>query len=289
MIQNMNNKKILITAKDLFNDYNNSKYIVIDTRFSLFDSSMGQNEYKAGHLPGAIYVNLDEDLAGNINQYSGRHPLPSTDKLTQRFRDWGISNNSQVIVYDANNSAIAARLWWLLKWLGHEDVFILDGGIESWKKENYKLETSPSSNDPGDFQAFRATKKIWNSQLIESWLRDDIPFVLLDAREKSRFDGLNEPIDKIAGHIPMAINVPFADFLKPDGCWKKRDDIIKIWDEYNIDIGDSGEWGASCGSGVTACHLIISAILAGLPEPILYPGSWSEWITNSSRPIKNEY
>ena len=287
MIQIMNNQKILITAKDLHNN-SNKNHVLIDTRFSLFDSTAGQVEYNNGHLPGAIYADLDNDLSGNLDQNSGRHPLPNINDLAQCFRNWGISNNSHIVVYDTNNSAIAARLWWLLKWAGHEDVCILDGGLDSWRRENYELETSLPKVVPGNFQPAEILKKTWNSQLIENWLQNDISFILMDAREKSRFDGTNELIDKISGHIPKSINVPFTSFLRSNGCWKDKDDIIDIWNKHNIDITDMTEWGALCGSGVTACHLIASAVIAGLPEPILYPGSWSEWISNLSRPIAND-
>ena len=279
----MQRKNILISAEDLNRKIDNPDVRVIDTRFSLFDPEEGKKLYNYNHIPNAIYANLDQDLAGKITKSSGRHPLPDINKLSKLFALWGISNSTHIIVYDAFNSAIAARLWWLLRWLGHKKVSVLNGGFTVWLELNYKTDNITPSFTKGNFEGKANHKLIWKTDMISDWLQKKIPYILVDARERERFKGIKEPIDKVAGHIPNAINIPFTDFINKNGTWKSLEVINKIWNKTQINPHD--EWGVMCGSGVTACHLAISALLVGMKEPSLYVGSWSEWIACKTRPI----
>lgn len=279
----MQRKNILISAEDLNRKIDNPDVRIIDTRFSLFDPEKGKKLYNDKHIPNAIYANLDQDLAGKITKSSGRHPLPDINKLSKLFALWGISNGTHIIVYDAFNSAIAARLWWLLRWLGHKKVSVLNGGFTAWQELNYKTDNIAPSFTKGNFEGKANHKLIWETNMISDWLQKQIPYILVDARERERFKGIKEPIDKVAGHIPNAINIPFADFINKNGTWKSVEVINKIWSKTRINPND--EWGVMCGSGVTACHLAISALLVGMKEPLLYVGSWSEWIACKTRPI----
>ncbi|MFQ3334252.1 MAG: thiosulfate/3-mercaptopyruvate sulfurtransferase [Woeseiaceae bacterium] len=277
----MLDNNVLITPSSLVDCINNNNYVIIDTRFSLIDPCQGQNSYNQGHIPNAVYAHLDNDLAGKITPLTGRHPLPDINEISALFRMWGISKESHVIVYDDSNSAIAARLWWLLRWLGHKRVSVLDGGMKAWLSSDFTLTQLLPVITEGDFEASTNTLTTWSTEMIEQWLLNKTRFLLVDARDKDRFSGTSEPIDKIAGHIPNAINIPFMDFVNPDGSWKEQSIVKKIF--ANKNITNCQDWGVMCGSGVTACHLSISAVIAGITEPALYPGSWSEWITDNRR------
>ena len=279
----MLDNNVLITPSSLVDCINNNNYVIIDTRFSLIDPNQGQNSYNQGHIPNAVYAHLDNDLAGKITSLTGRHPLPDINKISALFRSWGISKESHVVVYDDCNSAFAARLWWLLRWLGHKRVSVLDGGMSAWLSCGFTLTQLLPVITEGDFEASTVALKTWSTEMIEQWLLNKTHFLLVDARDKDRFSGSSEPIDKVAGHIPNAINIPFMDFINSDGSWKEQSLIKKIF--VNKNITNCQEWGVMCGSGVTACHLSISAVIAGITEPALYPGSWSEWITDSNRRV----
>ncbi len=279
----MQRKNILISAEDLNREIDNPDVRVIDTRFSLFDSEEGKKAYNNCHIPNAIYAHLNDDLASEITKLSGRHPLPDIDKISKLFSLWGISKSTHVIVYDAHNSAIAARLWWLFRWLGHKNVSVLNGGFEAWLKLKYRTNNDIPSFTKGNFISKANHNLILETDMISGWIQKKIPYILVDARDRERFRGIKEPIDKVAGHIPNTINVPFTDFINKNGTWKTLKAINKIWDKVKISTND--EWGVMCGSGVTACHLAISGLLVGMKEPSLYVGSWSEWITNKKRPI----
>ena len=279
----MQRKNILISAEDLNREIDNPDVRVIDTRFSLFDSEEGKKAYNNCHIPNAIYAHLNDDLASEITKLSGRHPLPDIDKISKLFSLWGISKSTHVIVYDAHNSAIAARLWWLFRWLGHKNVSVLNGGFEAWLKLKYRTNNDIPSFTKGNFISKANHNLILETDMISGWIQKKIPYILVDARGRERFRGIKEPIDKVAGHIPNTINVPFTDFINKNGTWKTLKAINKIWDKVKISTND--EWGVMCGSGVTACHLAISGLLVGMKEPSLYVGSWSEWITNKKRPI----
>ena len=281
----MQPKRPIISVSDLYQKINDINIRIIDTRFSLYNKNEGKALFDKSHITGAIYADLDDDLAGNITESSGRHPLPNVNTISEKLREWGINKLTHVIVYDHNNGSIASRLWWLLKWLGHEKVSVLDGGYLEWEKSNFPIDNSISNYEPGNFVPVLNEDKTWTAELINKWIKQSKKFLLIDARDENRYRGIEEPIDRIAGHIPGAINIPFTLFLEENGVWKNLIEIRAIWKKYQIN--DNAEWAVMCGSGVTACHLSISAELAGLASPKLYPGSWSEWISDNNRPIAN--
>lgn len=273
----------LISCAETNNKLSNPNTRVIDCRFDLMNPAHGQELYQQDHLPNAIYANLDKDLSSAINPTTGRHPLPNIDALVKTFSDWGIDHNTQVIVYDNNIGMFASRLWWLLRWLGHERVAVLDGGYLEWKSKGLPLTADVPQIDATTF----------TPQLQDSWIisADEIPaqqqqgHVLLDARAAERYRGDIEPIDPIAGHIPAALNYPLTDNINADGLFKDR---IALREQINTVIGTHGapEVIHYCGSGVSACHNILAMEYAGLHGSKLYPGSWSEWIRDPTRGVE---
>ncbi len=274
----------LIDVSDLKNLIDSSGCRVVDCRFSLMQPESGRQEYLAGHIPGAIYAHLDDDLAGPVTPESGRHPLPDVAEFICLLGTWGVSNDTQVVVYDHSNGAVAARLWWLLKWLGHEKVAVLNGGLDAWTEAGGALSTDTPTVSPTLFTGVPDTGMVATTEEIAAAVGGNAPLNLVDARDASRFAGEVEPIDVIAGHVPGAISMPFLSGVHSDGTWREADEHRRAWQELLSDRPQEPLI-AMCGSGVTACHLLISARLAGRPLPRLYVGSWSEWIRDVSRPV----
>lgn len=255
--------------------------VVFDTRFSLGDTGYGERMYSEGHLPRAFYLHLDRDLSGPVTATSGRHPLPAMDRFVERMRTHGVSADSQVVAYDDASGMFAARCWWLLKWMGHERVAVLDGGLPAWMRHGGLLEVGiPPLPPRGDF-----IHRIRDSMLVEvDELQQGLAegtIVLCDARAPERYRGDVEPIDKAAGHVPGAINIPYAQNLDEQGCFLEPAALAKI----HAHPADVGTVVHMCGSGVTACHNVLATAISGQPVPALYAGSWSEWITDPDRPI----
>jgi thiosulfate/3-mercaptopyruvate sulfurtransferase len=257
-------------------------YRLVDCRFSLMQPQLGAELFAESHIPGAVYAHLDDDLSGDIIfGHSGRHPLPDRDVFANTLTRWGIGNTTQVIAYDDSGGPFAARLWWLLRWMGHRSVAVLDGGFTAWRDSGSFLigETvAPNtvkfvSRDPLNLTV--GTQDILDN---DSWL-------LIDAREGARYRGDAEPIDPVAGRIPGALNVPFQQNLGDDGFFKSVDDLAAL---YKNPIGDKviDTVVCYCGSGVTAAHTVLATTHAGLGTPKLYAGSWSEWITDPERPVE---
>lgn len=257
---------------------------VVDCRFDLADPSAGRRQYLAGHIPGAVYADLDVDLAAPADDTTGRHPLPETTTIVDTLSRLGIDTDTDVVVYDAGSGAFAARLWWMLRWLGHDRAAVLDGGLSAWQNAGFPVETGTRSVAE---KAFIATERpelvLALDELLENGSTAD-GLNLLDARDAARYRGEVEPIDPVSGHIPGALNLPFTRALHDDGRWKSRDELKRLWSEL---LGEDTETPSAvmCGSGVTACHLVVSAILAGYSEPRVYVGSWSEWIRDPNRPV----
>ena len=261
---------------------------VIDTRFDLSDAQKGQAAYLAGHIPGASFAHLDDDLAGEINVDSGRHPLPDVGEFIKKLRSWGVRNDSMVVVYDYGNGSLAVRLWWMLKfWLGHEQVAVLDGGIAAWIAQGGSLESGPRDADKGDFSAIPDASVVATTDEIALAVETGKVIHLIDARDAARFRGEVEPIDPVAGHVPGARNLPLGVSLDEGGLWRSPEALRKTWLEFLAEAPENPPV-VMCGSGVTACHLVLSARLAGLPTPRVYVGSWSEWIRDESRPVEVE-
>ena len=258
---------------------------VVDCRFDLSDPRKGRALFGESHIKGAVYADLDKDLADPITADSGRHPLPRVEKFCRKLGAWGISNSTHVVAYDFGNGAIAARLWWLLRWLGHADVSVLDGGLAAWQAAGGALSDSTAPIEPAEFFGVPNPDMVATTGEIAALVSSGGRFNLVDARDTARFRGENEPIDPVAGRIPGSMNMPFPVNLTSDGHWRPADELRREWQEL-LDGRPGSRPIAMCGSGVTACHLVIAAELAGLPLPRLYVGSWSEWIRDPDRPVE---
>jgi len=271
----------LISATELHTELENC--VVIDCRFSLADTQLGEQQYLQGHIPGARYAHLDQHLSSPITPTSGRHPLPDFEQLTEHVRGWGIDNHSQVIAYDDANGAYASRLWWLLRTLGHTQVAVLEGGIQAWQAAAYALESTRPDINKTDFEARLDQQAWWDIDDLQQHLAAK-DCALIDARAKQRFDGISEPIDPVAGHIPGSVNLFIGDNLDSNGFFLKP---AQLHEQYQQCIGDISPSKAihSCGSGVFACFGILAMEVAGLKGSKLYPGSWSEWIRDPARGV----
>jgi thiosulfate/3-mercaptopyruvate sulfurtransferase len=247
---------------------------LLDVRWRL-GGPPGFEEYRRGHIPGAVYIDLDTELAGRPGP-GGRHPLPEADVFGVAMRGAGVSSGRGVVVYDAADSMAAARAWWLLRYFGHRDVRVLDGGYRAWASASRPVSTEDEAPDAGDFQPAPGHLPLLDA---DGAARLASTGVLLDARAAERFRGETEPIDATAGHIPGAVNVPAAGNVIADGRFRDPADLAARFDA----IGER-DVGVYCGSGVTAAHEVLALELAGIPAA-LYIGSWSNWITDPSRPI----
>jgi len=257
---------------------------VIDCRFSLLRAEAGLQSYLAGHIPTALFADLDKDLSGATGPGSGRHPLPDASALAATFSRLGISADTEVVVYDDCSGALAARTWWLLRWLGHEKVALLDGGVARWEDLGYELEIGNVSVAAAEFVAQERAGMVLSTEEIVACGETCADLRLVDAREAARYRGEIEPIDAVAGHIPGALNVPFGESLNDDGTWKSHAELRELWRTV-LGVHENEPWSVMCGSGVTACHLVVSGLLARRAEPRLYVGSWSEWIRDSARTV----
>ena len=268
--------KTLISAEELRSCYTRPDYVVIDCRFDLFNTTAGRLAYEQRHIPGAIYAHLDDDLSGPVRPgISGRHPLPEVGVLAQKLGSWGIDEGKQVVVYDAQAGAIAARLWWMLRWLGHEAVAVLDGGWPAWLAAGGPTAVEVPAPVPAFFTPHPRPDSLIDAAGVDQ-LRHDSRFLLLDARSPERFRGEEEPIDPVAGHIEGAQNAPLTRNLI-DGHFRPANELRELYLPM-LGARRGSEIVCYCGSGVSACHNILAMVQAGLGEPRLYPGSWSEWI-----------
>ena len=257
---------------------------VVDCRFDLGDPAAGRRAYEKEHIRGAVFADLDNDLSASVGPDTGRHPLPNVEAVANTLGRLGIDKSTEVVVYDDGPGALAARAWWLLRYLGHSRVRLLDGGIEAWKADARPVARGVETAEPRRFRAEpRGDKVISTAELAEN-IGSIESMNLIDARDAARFRGEVEPIDTVAGHIPGAVSLPYTVSLDDRGRWRKRAQLETLWAGM---LGDNREtpWIAMCGSGVTACHLAISALEAGYREPRLYVGSWSEWIRDPARPV----
>ncbi len=256
----------------------------VDCRFDLLAPEAGRKRWLDAHIPGAVYADLDRDLSGPVTPDSGRHPLPSATRAQETFSRLGIDADTDVVAYDDAGGAIASRAWWLLRWLGHRHVTVLDGGLQAWRDRGLPLESGPVETERREFPCLEQPQRVMTTEEIVGQLGAQRESLLVDARDAVRFRGEAEPIDTRAGHIPGTRNLPFSDCLRADGTWL---DAAALRERLSAVLGaePGDDWGVMCGSGVTACHLAISGLLAGYPEPRVYIGSWSEWIRDPARPI----
>ena len=275
--------RILVSVEQLREHLDDARWCVVDVRHDLFDAEAGIRAYREGHIPGAVFANIDTQLSGTKTGLNGRHPLPSRDDLIETFRVWGINNDTQIVAYDAQGGQFASRLWWLARWLGHRPVALLDGGWQKWSSETRLM----SRNDPvrarGNFTASDSTMPLVSAHQVLQQLQES-DRILLDARTPERYRGEEEPIDPVAGHIPGARNRPWQQNLNSDQTFKSPS-VLRS--EFDALLGEQapGQVAHQCGSGVTACHNVFAMELAGLPGSALYGGSWSEWIADPARPI----
>jgi thiosulfate/3-mercaptopyruvate sulfurtransferase len=270
----------LISSQELALRLGEPELRIVDCRASLQDVTKGRASFVEAHLPGATFADLLDDLSGPIVPgQTGRHPLPPVEAFAAKVRGWGISAASQVVVYDDAGGAFAARLWWMLRWLGHGAVAVLDGGFPAWVAEGRPVTAAVAQIAPGDFTPQPRGELLVTARELET--PQSLMRKLFDARAPERFRGDVEPIDPVAGHIPGALNLPFAENLK-DGRFRAPAELRERF-AAALDGTPPEEAIVYCGSGVTACHDVLAFAHAGLPLPRLYAGSWSEWITDPTR------
>ena len=278
----MSTHTALLTARRVYEGWRGSDLRIVDVRFRLADPGEGKRLYLTGHLPGATYLHLEEDLSGPVRPDTGRHPLPAPDRLARRLARCGIDNGSRVVVYDDAGGAMAARLWWLLRWLGHDEVALMDGGLRAWVDAGYPLAAGEECSPIGGFEPSIQTDMVVETEEIE--LSDRADLMLVDVRESERFMGIAEPIDRVAGRIPGAINDHYLNNLGP-GCRFLDVRVLRRRWLSLLDGHPPQSVALMCGSGVTACQGLLAMELAGLRGARLYAGSWSEWIADPARPV----
>ena len=255
----------------------------VDCRFDLVNPAGGRALWAEGHIPGAPYAHLDHDLAGNAEGGGGRHPLPDPADFATTLGRWGIKPDTLVVTYDNMGGAIAGRLWWMLNWMGHERAGLLDGGLQAWEAANLPLEREEPVIEPTDYPVGGHCRPVVGlSEVERACVEGDL--LILDARDAARYQGLAEPIDARAGHVPGAVNAFFRDNLAEDGRFLSPDELRALYRERLGGV-DPGQACVMCGSGVTACHDLFAMELAGMPGAALYPGSWSEWSRSEDRPV----
>ena len=272
----------LIAADELARRINEPDWVIVDCRFDLAKPESGRAAYALSHLPNARYAHLNSDLSAPIAPSTGRHPLPNPQHLAQRLGAWGINTRTQVVAYDDSGGPFAARLWWLLRWLGHERVAVLDGGLKRWTAQSLPLSSDTPHVTPTAFTPHVQSMAV-DVNTVQQRL-NDARYTLIDVRAPERFAGTVEPIDPVAGHVPGARNIPFAQNLDPHGCFKSADELRALYEQH-VSRVDPQRLMVMCGSGVTACHTVLALEVAGLAGAQLYAGSWSEWITDPSRPV----
>jgi thiosulfate/3-mercaptopyruvate sulfurtransferase len=259
------------------------KWLIVDCRFDLAKPAAGEAAFAAAHVPGAVYAHLDRDLSAPITAVTGRHPLPSPEDFAATLSRWGVTPATQVVAYDGENGMYAARVWWLLRWVGHEAVAVLDGGFKAWTAAGQPTSTQPGQRAASTFVA-RPNRSMWVDADAVARAVADPSWRVLDARAPERYRGDVEPLDTVAGHIPGAVNHPFATDLAADGRFADRNDLRARFAASQAGVADDRTI-AMCGSGVTACHLLLAMETAGKRGAKLYAGSWSEWIRDPARPV----
>lgn len=275
--------RTLISASELQQHIDDPDWIIIDCRFSLANSETGGYAYRHGHIANARYAHLDNDLSSAITDNTGRHPLPDFNVLVKKLGAWGVSNQSQVVVYDDAGGAFAGRLWWLMRCLGHDNVAVLNGGIKHWQQQGYDITTTLPRIKPASFRAY-INPNLWlTANQVENLLVQKT-IKLIDARTAERYRGEQEPIDPVAGHIPYALNRSQSLNLNAQGLFLSPEQLRTQFKQL---VGSTAPENVVhyCGSGVTACHNLLAMEYAGLAGSRLYAGSWSEWIRNKNRAV----
>lgn len=272
----------LISTAELTAGLSAPEWRVVDCRFELGNPEAGKRAWQEGHIPGAAFADLERDLSAPVTAGTGRHPLPPVPVIAATLSRFGISDQSQVVCYDAGSGAFAARLWWMLRYLGHDRVAVLDGGFAAWTGEGRPVSTEALSRAPAELVARPRPDMLCDAVGVARALGGGE--LLVDVRAAERFAGEVEPLDTVAGHVPGAANLPYLENLDPQGRFRAPAALAELW---------RGRTGAKpgqapicmCGSGVTACHGLLALEAAGITGGRLYAGSWSEWIRDATRPI----
>jgi thiosulfate/3-mercaptopyruvate sulfurtransferase len=278
----------LIDPPELARHLADPQWAIVDCRFDLTRPDWGARVFAAGHIPGALYAHLDEDLSGPRTPASGRHPLPAPAALAATFGRFGIDATVQVIAYDQGAGAYAARLWWLLRWLGHSQVAVLNGGFAAWERAGLPVSGERGQRPARDFTASADAAMLASGEEVAAAVALGAlasgALLLVDARSAERFAGENESIDPVAGHVPGARNHPFTGNHDSSGRLLPAQQLRGAWQD-TLRGATPSQVIAMCGSGVTACHNLLALEVAGLPGARLYAGSWSEWIRDPSHPV----
>lgn len=277
----------IISTEQLAQHLHDPNWVVIDCRFTLTETEAGRAAYAHGHIPGARYAHLDEDLSGLKTGRNGRHSLPDVQVFAQTLGAWGVDNQSQVVVYDDSFGAIAVRLWWMLRWMGHDAVALLDGGLPKWQREKRPFTADLPQLTSKHFEAHMRPEMLANTEAVLRAVNQPSNLIV-DARAEMRFIGEIEPLDPVAGHIPGAKNLPFDDNLDLDGTLLSAAELREQYAAF-LDGQKPEQVIHMCGSGVTACHNILAMEIAGFQGGKLYAGSWSEWIADPSHPVAKGY
>lgn len=276
----------LIPAENLARHYLEPGWVVVDCRYDLADPAVGRRAYLAGHIPRARFADLNQDLSGGKDgpggEFRGRHPLPAPETFIETLRKWGVNDDTQVVAYDAHGGMFAARLWWMLRWVGHQSAAVLDGGLQAWEAAGLPLSSEvPEPAPEGNASLRPAATSVVEARQVLANLSDG-RYTLIDARAPDRFRGENETLDPVGGHIPGARNRFYKNNLQTDGRFKPA---AQLRAEFERIVPDPRATIMQCGSGVSACHNLLAMHWAGLPGAALYPGSWSEWCADRSRPV----
>jgi thiosulfate/3-mercaptopyruvate sulfurtransferase len=275
----------LISAAELARHADDPNWVVIDCRHDLAAPDAGRNAYITAHIPGAQFAHLDIDLSdktpGPDGEFRGRHPLPERNAFIETLRRLGVNHGSQVVAYDAHGGMFAARLWWMLHWVGHDAVAVLDGGLQAWQALGMPLSSERSTKPRGNIEPHASRMRLVSVNDVLANLESPSS-VVIDARAPDRFRGENETLDPVGGHIPGAKNRFFKDNLQPDGRFKPADQLRA---EFGALVDAPQASIMQCGSGVTACHNLLAMEVAGLSGTALYAGSWSEWCADRARPV----
>lgn len=278
----------LVSVAELSAHLDDADWRIVDCRHQLADPAYGEAAYAAGHIPGAFFLHLDRDLASLPNGSNGRHPLPDPAMLAAKLGVAGVSSRTQLVVYDDAGGMIAGRLWYLLRWLGHDRVALLDGGINAWVKAGLPLSTELPAAAPSIFEFRLRDDVVDAARLLADIERcekgEASHYCVVDARSPDRFRGENETLDPVGGHIPGARNRFFRDNLDADGCFRSAAELRGEFLALLAGV-DPAQAVMQCGSGVTACHNLLAMEIAGLPGARLYAGSWSEWCSDPARPV----
>lgn len=273
----------LLQPADLMGHLADPGWLVLDCRFELADPAAGERAWAAGHVPGALYAHLDRDLSGPVTPQTGRHPLPAPATFAATVSRWGVTPATQVVACDASSGMFASRLWWMLRWAGHDRVAVLDGGLQAWQDAGGRLDRSVQQRQAVEFRPdWRPAMALGTAEVVTALGSDGL--LLVDARGPERFEGRIEPIDPVAGHVPGAANHPCTINLAADGRFLPPQALRDRW-RGTLRGREPSAVACMCGSGVSACHDLLALEHAGLHGARLYAGSWSEWVRDASRPV----